>query len=169
MIKAIRFMLVIICVLYFSSGCKLSDQDLKLSAKQEGAVVNTFPQAYVFKLKDLKGEEVDLNKYIGKKKIVLVFWTTWCPYCRQALKYLQADFKSINDMGVELLAINIGESELKVNRFAQGYNFSFKILLDQYLSVTNHYELFGVPTYVVINKSGQVIYSGNSFEKNMLK
>jgi hypothetical protein len=35
--------------------------------------------------------------------------------------------------------------------------------------VTDHYGLYGVPTYVIINKSGRIVSSGNSFEKEKLK
>ena len=38
-------------------------------------------EASPFTLKDLKGEEIKLSDYKGKF-VLLVFGTTWCPYCR---------------------------------------------------------------------------------------
>ena len=154
MIKIVKFMLIILFLFSFTSECKATGK---------------FPLAYEFKLKDLKGSEVSLSSYKDKKAVLLIFWTTWCPYCREALRSLQADLKSFNDLGVELLAINVGEPEHKVNRFVQSFGLSFQVLLDQDSSVADHYDLLGVPTYVFINKSQEVVFSGNRFVKERLK
>lgn len=154
MIKIAKFIFIFLFLFYFFSESMAAD---KLSL------------AYDFKLKDLNGSEVSLSSYKDKKAVVLIFWTTWCPYCREALKNLQVDFKSLDDMGLELLAINVGEPESRVNRFAKSHNFSFKVLLDSDSAVADHYDLLGVPTYVVVNKPGKIVFNGNSFPKDKLK
>lgn len=155
MAKLTKLIFIILLLFSITPACKAA-----------GKVVSL---AYDFKLNDLKGSEVSLSNYKDKKAVVLIFWTTWCPYCREALKSLQADFKSIDSMGVELLAINVGESKYMVDKFAQRLNLSFRVLLDQDGFVTDHYDLLGVPTYVIINKSGQIVFSGNRFAKERLK
>jgi peroxiredoxin len=171
MMKVTKFMFIVLFLLSFTPGCKPADKVIPEEPFKETEKITTseFPLAYEFKLNDLKGGDVSLSSYKEKKVVVLIFWTTWCPYCREALKSLQADFKSLDDMGVELLAINTGEPKDRVNRFAQSFNFSFRVLLDQDASVADHYDLFGVPTYFIINKSGQIVFSGNRFAKERLK
>ncbi|MFA5287297.1 MAG: TlpA disulfide reductase family protein [Candidatus Omnitrophota bacterium] len=154
MMKAAKFMFVVLLLFSFAFECRAAVE---------------FPLAYEFKLNDLKGSEVSLSSYKDKKAVVLIFWTTYCYYCRNALKSLQADSKSLNDLGAELLAVNVGESERRVNRFAQSFKLSLRVLLDQDASVADHYGLLGVPTYVIINKSGRIVFSGNRFSKEKLK
>jgi peroxiredoxin len=159
MAKCIKFICLVLFLFSFLPACKAA-----------GKVVPGEPlSVYEFKLNNLKGGEVSLSSYKDKKAVLIIFWTTWCPYCRDALKSLQADLQSIESMGVELLAINVAEPKNKVIKFAESLKLSFQVLLDQDSSVADRYDLLGVPTYVIVNKSGQVVFSGNRFKKARLK
>jgi peroxiredoxin len=68
-----------------------------------------------------------------------------------------------------LVAINAGESFSKVDNFNKNYNLPFQILLDKDTSVTGAFEVFGVPTYVLIDKKGYVRFSDNYFPKEEYK
>ena len=72
-------------------------------------------------------------------------------------------------MNIELLAINIGESANRVRKFTQSFNLSFPVLLDQSSFVSDRYDILGVPTYVIINKAGKIVFIGNRFAKEKLK
>jgi peroxiredoxin len=159
MVKCIKFICLVLFLFSFLPACKAAGK----------AVPGEPLSVYEFKLNNLKGEEVSLSSYKDKKAVLIIFWTTWCPYCRDALMSLQADFQSIDSMGVELLAINVAESKNKVSKFAENLKLSFQVLLDQDSSVANRYDLLGVPTYVIVNKTGQVVFSGNRFKKARLK
>jgi len=168
MVKFIKFIFVGLFIFSFTPVCMGADKGMSNNPTQE-SVSSEFPIAYEFKLHDLKGGEVSLSSYRNRKPVLLVFWTTWCPYCRAALKSLQADYKSIDSMGVEILAINVGEPKNRVINFVESYRLSFQVLFDQDSSVADQYDLLGVPTYVIINKSGRIVSSGNSFPRDRLK
>jgi peroxiredoxin len=68
-----------------------------------------------------------------------------------------------------LLAVNVGEQKSKVVNFIKSKNLSFRVLLDTESQVADEYDLLGVPTYFVINKSGQVVFSGNHFPEGKIK
>lgn len=159
MMKIAKYIFVVLFLFSFLPLCKASGK----------VMPSEFPLAYEFKLNDLQGGEASLSSYKNKKTILLVFWTTWCPYCRDALRSLQADSKSIDSMGVEILAINVAEPKNRVAKFADSSKLSFRVLLDQDSSVADRYDLLGVPTYVLINKSGRIVFNGNRFTKEKLK
>lgn len=121
-----------------------------------------------FQLQDLNSNTYSLSSYRNNKAVVLFFWTTWCPYCRKELKALNVKYSQLMDAGYELLAISVGENQGKVSSFTKSFNLNFKVLLDKDSRVAYSYGILGVPTFIFINKSGEVVFSGNHFPENRL-
>ncbi len=123
-----------------------------------------------FTLEDLQGNKISLTSYKDKQPVVLFFWTTWCPFCRQELKSLSQRYPELVKEGWELLAINVGEPAQKVDNFIKNYGgLSFKVLLDKNMDVADAYNLLGVPTYILINKKGDIVFHDPSFPKEKYK
>jgi len=107
-------------------------------------------------LNDLKSSPVNLSTQTGKPTI-LFFWTTWCPYCRIELKQLNQMSSQMEREGLVVFAVNIGEPEYRVKRFFKSYALNVSVLLDEDGLAADSYEIQGVPTYIFINKSGQIV------------
>lgn len=122
-----------------------------------------------FQLSDIKNNVVSLSSYRNKQPVLLLFWTTWCPYCRKELRLLNQLYPQLEKDGLEVLAIDIGEAKYKVENFIASYGLVFKVLLDKDNSVAESYELMGVPTYVLINKKQEVVFQANSFPQDEYK
>jgi peroxiredoxin len=122
-----------------------------------------------FKLRDLYKFEYTLSDYRDKQPVVLFFWTTWCPFCRKELTTLNNRYLELVRSGIELFAIDVGESAEKVDRTAKSYSLAFKVLLDQATLVAQAYNILGVPTYVLIDKKGRIVFTGNNFPEAKYK
>ncbi len=122
-----------------------------------------------FKLKDLYNNEYALSSYRNKQPVVLFFFTTWCPFCRKELSKLNDRYLGLARYGFELFVIDVGEPIEKVDKFAKSYSLAFKILLDQDTSVAQAYEILGMPTYVLIDKKGRIVSTGNTFPEGKYK
>lgn len=107
-------------------------------------------------LNDLKGKTVNLSACKGKP-VILFFWTTWCPHCRKEIKALNQLYPQMEKEGIIVFSVNIGEPEYKVQKFFTNYALSFQVLLDKEGLLADKYNVIGVPTYVFLDKSGQVI------------
>ena len=118
-----------------------------------------------FSLKDIKGRVYKLSDYKNKQAVVLVFWTTWCPFCRQELVSLNAMCPQLQKEGIEVLTINIQEPGYRVESFAKEKGLSLKILLDFDAKVAREYSVMGVPTFFLVNKQGNITYEGDHFPK----
>ena len=116
-------------------------------------------------LNDLGGQAVNLSSYQGKQ-VILFFWTTWCPYCREELKKLNQQYFLMTKEGIVILGVNVGESDYKVRKFFEGYQLNFKILLDKTGLLADQYGLMGVPTFIFLNKAGEVILQDHSLPSN---
>jgi len=150
----------IFLALFFVSFC--------FSSYAAQGIINAPKTAPLFQLKSLDDKIVSLTDYLGKKSVVLVFWTTWCPYCREQLKQLNGKLPALTKAGIEILAINVGEPKNKVADFTKSRSLNLRILLDQDNNVSNTYELMGVPTYFVIDISGQIVAIGNQFPEDAI-
>jgi len=127
------------------------------------------PLAPNFKLQDLSQNTYELSSNKDKLNVLLVFWTTWCPYCQAELKELNKTYPSFINDGIELLAIDAGERLSEVKKYVLRSGFGFKVLLDTDTAVAKAYDVMGVPTYVLINKSGRIVFKGNRFPKEKYK
>lgn len=109
-----------------------------------------------FTLEDLEGNVVSLSDFRGKG-VMINFWATNCPPCREEMPAIERQYQQFKDQGIEVLAVNIAESHLVASRFAQRHGLTFPILLDQDRSVTQRYGVIPIPTSFFIDKDGIVV------------
>lgn len=122
-----------------------------------------------FSLKDLDGNKITLSHFRNKKPVLLFFWTSWCFFCRGELNNLNRIYPQLQSEDIEVLAINIQESKAKVERFLRRSPVAFKVLLDSDAEVAYSYALIGVPTFVLVNKRGEIVFQDNLFPQNTYK
>ena len=106
-------------------------------------------------LSDLNGHTWRLQDHAGE--VVLVnFWATWCPPCREETPGLVRLARSYADRGVAVVGISMDEGGAEAARkFARDYRVSYPILLpgrDFRLAD----ELEGLPTSLLIDQNGNV-------------
>jgi thiol:disulfide interchange protein DsbD len=112
-----------------------------------------------FSLPDLKGNAVALSSYRGKQPVLLFFWTTRCHLCLKALRVLKEKHPDLSASGLEVLCLDIGESQDRVSRFMQRNAFACRVLLDTDADVAYRYEVIGVPTYILVDKQGNIVFA----------
>jgi peroxiredoxin len=149
--------------IFLSVGCTCA---LEEPAPQENAEASSSAGLSVapdFTLQDLSQGTYTLSSYKGKKPVILFFWTTWCPYCREELKAMKDKYAQLAVDGWEFFAVNVGEGAKKVDGFVKSFSLPFKVLLDKDTSVAKSLGVFGVPTYVFLNKRGEVLAIEHNF------
>ena len=119
-------------------------------------------------LYNLEGGEVRLSDFKGKP-LLLWFWTTWCPYCREAIPDLNNVYPELKSEGIELLAVNVDETKEKISRFIKHYPIDFNILQDKGARCVFSYGVIGVPTYILVDKNGKVRFKQNYFPQDKYK
>ncbi|MEM7407990.1 MAG: TlpA disulfide reductase family protein [Pseudomonadota bacterium] len=115
------------------------------------------PPAPEFNLPDPNGKAHKLADYRGKLLIVN-FWATWCAPCRKEMPSLQRLWKALRPDGVELVAIDFGDTAADVAKFGRETALEFPLLLDPTGNVLRAYGALGLPTTYVLDRSGRVVY-----------
>lgn len=109
-----------------------------------------------FALKDLNGNEVRLNDLRGKI-VLLSFWATWCPPCREEMPSMEKLYRKFKDKDFTMLAINLREDGRKVKAFKEKIGLSFPIPLDSNGAVGSDYGIASIPTTYLVDREGYVI------------
>lgn len=110
-----------------------------------------------FTLETLSGDEVNLSDFIGKK-VIVNFWATHCPPCREEMPEMQRFYNEHQDE-VEILAVNLTGTETKesdVYHFIEEFNYTYPTLLDKDLEVREVYQAYGIPTTYFIGTDGKI-------------
>ncbi|OLN23270.1 thiol-disulfide oxidoreductase [Domibacillus antri] len=123
-------------------------------------------QAPDFVLTDLDGEQHRLSDYEGKG-VFLNFWGTWCEPCKKEMPYMEKLAKEYEGQ-VEVLAVNVGESNFQVKNFAEQYGLTFPIAIDKGKEVQETYGINPLPTTFMILPDGtidQIVTAGLTEEQ----
>ncbi|WP_077213847.1 thiol-disulfide oxidoreductase ResA [Bacillus dakarensis] len=122
-----------------------------------------------FVLSDMNGEKHRLSDYEGKG-VLLNFWATWCKPCEREMPYMDSGYKVYKDKGVQVLAVNIGESDVVVNEFINRYDLSFPVLNDKNQEVLTAYGVDPLPITFLINKDGIVerVHTGEIIKEEVM-
>ena len=112
-----------------------------------------------FTLPTIDGQVVSLSSLRGKK-VILNFWATWCPPCRQEMPDLEAFYsKHAKDKHVVVLGINLTSAEMSVNdvkKFVKEYKLTFPVLLAKTEETAVRYQAVTIPTSYIIDSSGVI-------------
>ena len=111
-----------------------------------------------FSVEMLDGRTIKLSELRGKV-VMLCFWATWCPPCRQEMAHLQEgviDHFAGKDLVV--LPISRGEKREVVEKFITDHGYTFGVGLDPERAIYDQYASNFVPRTFIINKRGKVTY-----------
>ena len=73
---------------------------------------------------------------------------------------MQALKASLSDQNFELLAINMGDNAAAISEFADSLEteINFPLLLDETMDVVNNWRVRGLPTTIIVDKTGRVAF-----------
>lgn len=111
-----------------------------------------------FRLSTPAGETVSLSDFVGKKPVLLAFWATWCPQCKEAIPRLSGMETGPMREKVKIFAVDYLERPDKVEAFVKARKIPYTVLLDRDGKVSRSYGIPGVPTYILIGLDGRVAW-----------
>ena len=112
------------------------------------------------KLKELKGQSVDLKQYDGKT-VFINFWATWCKPCIQEMPTIEsAQHKLKNENVIFLLASNEEPDQIENFIAKSTYNFHYV-----HLENLEELNIQALPTTFVFNPEGKLKFSETGIRK----
>lgn len=120
-------------------------------------VAEELKEAADFTLSDLLGNEITLSSLKGKV-VFLNFWATWCPPCRSEMPSMQSLHEKMKGKDFVMLAVDVGERKEGVRSFIDKNDYTFTVLLDSNHEVSIEYKIAGIPTTLLLNKEGKIVF-----------
>ena len=130
------------------------------TAQQAGKGLTELPEplpAPDFELPDIDGNSFRLSAHAGRT-VIVNFWATWCPPCREEMPSMQRAWERMREHGVLMIGINVGEDEDTIFQFTADYPVDFPLLMDRDSAVTGQWPIRGLPTTFVVDPDGRLVY-----------
>ncbi|MDF2944318.1 MAG: glycoside hydrolase [Herbinix sp.] len=111
-----------------------------------------------YTLYDANGISSRISDYRGKN-VILLFWTSWCKYCKEEFKYMPEYAKLLESYDdVEIILINkfdgIKETKEQALTFLNENKIPFPSFFDENLMIYNSLGIKIVPTMIGIDSEG---------------
>jgi peroxiredoxin len=113
-----------------------------------------------FTINDLKGNRVNLADYIGRKVILLDFWSIYCAPCVEQMPGLIKLYDKYKDMGLVVFGISLDGrfNARRLNKFVDGFEqqISYPIIHDVESEIRSLYGVSTLPTIIIVDADGEV-------------
>ena len=116
-----------------------------------------------YEISDGEGTTVKLSDYMEEGKYLLVdFWASWCGPCRMAMPHLAGIVKD-HSKTINVLSVGVWEKSKEVNDAArEELGITWNTAFDKESQSTKEYGILGIPTLLLINPDGTIVYRGHS-------
>lgn len=111
-----------------------------------------------FELKSVEGNSVKLSNLKGKK-VILNFWASWCPPCRQEMPDMAKFYVDQKSKGIEIIAVDLTNTEKSltdVTSFMKANDITFPVVLDESGKVSKLYNVASIPTSFILDSQGVI-------------
>jgi len=109
-----------------------------------------------------QGETVQLSREVREQPTVLLFWATWCPYCKALMPHLQSMRLEYGGK-IKILAINFREEGDPVE-FIRRAGYDFTVLPDGD-DVAASYAIYGTPGVVIVDSDRTIRFDLRSLPR----
>jgi thiol-disulfide isomerase/thioredoxin len=104
------------------------------------------------------GQTMSFPELLDGEPAVMLFWATWCPYCKAFMPYakqIQADY---GDRGVQIVTFNAKErGEGDPGAYVESLDFPMVAIADAD-SIAEKYDIKFIPGLMVVDGRGHVTY-----------
>jgi peroxiredoxin len=95
-------------------------------------------------------------------------WATWCDACKTELDALERLHARAKERGGVVVGVAIGEPRDKVAEFVAAHGLHYEQLVDEDFALADALGERKVPTTLVVDRSGRVVYVGGALDEKAL-
>lgn len=159
----LALIVVILLAILLLPACGNRNRNKNTQVEQT-TLVEAGEQAPDFTVEMFDGEKLTLSSLRGKV-VLLNFWATWCPPCREELKRVQKDvIDRFAGRDFLFLPVSRGEERSAVAAFREKMGYTFPMGLDPTRAVYDLYASNFIPRNFLIDRNGKVVMTTVGYE-----
>ncbi len=108
-----------------------------------------------FTLTSFDGETLTLSDLRGQV-VIINFWASWCPPCREEAPYLEATWRKYKDQGVVFIGVDYVDTEAKALAYIEEFDITYFNGPDVGTRISYDYNMQGVPETFYVAKNGEL-------------
>ena len=166
----LALIVIIIAVIVLLPSCGNRSAKGGASQSDSTTLVKVGDPAPDFSVALFDGSHLTLSELRGKV-VLLNFWATWCPPCRQELTRVQKDLiDRFAGHDFLFLPVSPGEKHSDVAAFREKTGYTFPMGLDSTRTIYDRYATNFIPRNYLIDRDGRIItatigYSPEEFDE----
>ncbi len=108
-----------------------------------------------FTITSFDGETITLGELRGQV-VIVNFWASWCPPCRDEAPYLEETWRKYKDQGVVFIGVDYADTETKALAYLEEFGITYFNGPDVGTQISHDYNIQGVPETYYIGKNGEI-------------
>ncbi|MFH1185522.1 MAG: TlpA disulfide reductase family protein [Chloroflexota bacterium] len=108
-----------------------------------------------FTLMGFDGRLVTLSKLRGQV-VIVNFWASWCPPCREEAAYLEQTWRKYEDKGVVFVGVDYVDTEKPALAYIKEFDITYINGPDVGTRIAQAYNIKGVPETFFVAKNGEL-------------
>lgn len=108
-----------------------------------------------FTLTGFDGRVVTLSKLRGKV-VIINFWASWCPPCREEAAYLEQTWRKYEDRGVVFVGVDYVDTEKPALAYIKEFDITYINGPDLGTRIAQSFNIKGVPETYFVAKNGEL-------------
>ena len=108
-----------------------------------------------FSLTSFSGETLTLSELRGQV-VVINFWASWCPPCREEAAYLEQTWRNYQDRGVVFIGVDYLDIETEALAYIEEFDITYFNGPDLRTKISQAYRIQGVPETFYVAKNGEL-------------
>jgi peroxiredoxin len=114
------------------------------------------------RLKDIDGQDVDLQRDHAGKALLVSFWATWCPHCVEEIPSMNRALTQLDKERFAIVSVSYKDTEAIMNAFRQKVPVHFPVLMDREGQISKAWKVYAFPSSFLVDRNGRVRYSINT-------
>ena len=138
-----------------SNGAKVASGTDQGDADQDKPPVPIGSAAPDFTVTPVSGGAPVSLKSLRGKPVLIDFWATWCPPCRESLPHTEDIYKKFGDSGLQVMTVS-DENAKTIKDFVAKNKYTFPTYNDSSDATEKAYGVDGIPCVAIIDKDGKL-------------
>lgn len=116
-----------------------------------------------FTRSDFTNQPLKLSDHRGKL-VLLNFWATWCPPCREEMPLFSRWQRELGDQGLQVIGVSMDDDAESAKEFLAKYPVAYPVVMGDVKLAETFGGVLGLPLSYLIDAQGRVVarYQGET-------